>query len=119
MRWVFYSILIFVGKCGVSVVLMLENLQGAHHVTVAGDDSLQRGEYLYISSERLLMDRLIDIDLETFNTMWELSASDGDAPGCFMRLPQWEYHREETNLDSLKLMPNVIYILSFPLFSFG
>ncbi|KDR68351.1 hypothetical protein GALMADRAFT_256978 [Galerina marginata CBS 339.88] len=62
---------------------------GAHHVSVAGSDIRQR-----------------NIDIETFNTMWELSSPKGAASGCFMRLPQTEYHREETNLDTLKLMPN-------------
>jgi len=48
---------------------------------------------------------VVAIDVETFNTMWELSS--GTAPGCFLRLPQTEYYREEPNLDTLKLMPNV------------
>ncbi|KAF8906778.1 hypothetical protein CPB84DRAFT_1769607 [Gymnopilus junonius] len=62
---------------------------GAHHVSVAGSDVKQR-----------------NIDVETFNTMWGLSGPQGAAPGCFMRLPQFEYYREEPNLDTLKLMPN-------------
>ncbi|KAF9566534.1 D-aspartate oxidase [Agrocybe pediades] len=61
---------------------------GAHHVSIAEDDVKQRA-----------------IDIETFNTMWDLSA-DGAAPGCFLRLPQTEYYREEPNLDTLKLMTN-------------
>ncbi|KAH9477468.1 D-amino-acid oxidase [Psilocybe cubensis] len=62
---------------------------GAHHVSVAGDDVAQR-----------------KIDIETFKTMWDLSSPEGDAPGCFKRLKQKEFHREPTNLDTLSLMPN-------------
>ncbi|KJA26857.1 hypothetical protein HYPSUDRAFT_180414 [Hypholoma sublateritium FD-334 SS-4] len=62
---------------------------GAHHVSVAGADPAQR-----------------DIDLETFKTMWELSGPEASAEGCFIRLPQYEFHREETNHDTLGLMPN-------------
>lgn len=39
--------------------------------------------------------------------MWELSGPEAPAEGCFMRLPQYEFHREETNYDTLSLMPNV------------
>ncbi|TFK41512.1 D-amino-acid oxidase [Crucibulum laeve] len=63
---------------------------GAHHVSVARTDLRQR-----------------EMDIETFNTMWELSASGGDAEGCFMRLPQTEYYRTERSKgDTLDLMPN-------------
>ncbi|PPQ74276.1 hypothetical protein CVT26_003900 [Gymnopilus dilepis] len=62
---------------------------GAHHVSVAGSDPVQR-----------------DIDLETFRTMWDLSSPEGAAPACFLRLPQVEYYREEPNLETLKLMPS-------------
>ncbi|KAF9057168.1 nucleotide-binding domain-containing protein, partial [Panaeolus papilionaceus] len=61
---------------------------GAHHVSVAGTDKFQR-----------------EIDLETFQTMWELSEEDGKAPECFMRLPQIEYYRDQRTHDTLKFMP--------------
>ncbi|KAF9486250.1 D-amino-acid oxidase [Pholiota conissans] len=61
---------------------------GAHHVSIAGADPIQR-----------------DIDVETFQTMWDLSGPNGAAQGCFMRIPQFEYYREESNYDTLKLMP--------------
>lgn len=57
--------------------------------------------------EERLKQFMVDIDIETFKTMWELSSPNGEAPGCFKRLRQKEYHREATNLDTLSLMPNV------------
>ncbi|PPR04469.1 hypothetical protein CVT24_013260 [Panaeolus cyanescens] len=61
---------------------------GAHHVSVAGTDEFQR-----------------EIDMETFQTMWELSEEGGKAADCFMRLPQVEYYREQRTHDTLKFMP--------------
>jgi glycine/D-amino acid oxidase-like deaminating enzyme len=37
--------------------------------------------------------------------MWDLSEPDGEAPQCFLRLPQYEFYREESNYDTLELMP--------------
>ncbi|KAF8970431.1 D-amino-acid oxidase [Flammula alnicola] len=62
---------------------------GAHHVSVAGAEISQR-----------------NIDIETFNTMWDLSSPNGPAEGCFMRVPQSEFYRDASNYDTLKLMPN-------------
>ncbi|KAF8156869.1 D-amino-acid oxidase [Crassisporium funariophilum] len=63
---------------------------GAHHVSVAGGDHFQR-----------------KIDIETFNTMWELSENGGAAEGCFLRLPQTEFYRDKRDRhETLELMPN-------------
>jgi D-amino-acid oxidase len=32
------------------------------------------------------------MDKDTFDVMWEMSASGSDAEQCFMRLPQTEYY---------------------------
>lgn len=40
--------------------------------------------------------------------MWDLSSSEGSAPGCFMRVAQAEFYRDDNNnYDTLKLMPSV------------
>ncbi|KAF9011813.1 hypothetical protein BDQ17DRAFT_1344887 [Cyathus striatus] len=55
---------------------------GAHHVSVAGNDRRQQR-----------------IEFETFNTI--------PAEGCFKRLPQYEYYREERETEVvLQKMPN-------------
>ena len=84
--------------------------QGAHHVSVAGADPVQRGASIGTSFSwdgKLIDQSILEIDLETFKTMWALSGPEASAEVCFMRLPQYEYHREKTNYDTLGLMPNV------------
>ncbi|GLB39080.1 putative FAD dependent oxidoreductase [Lyophyllum shimeji] len=62
---------------------------GAHHVSLAGSDMRQR-----------------QMDRETFETLWELSAPGNPAEKCFLRLPQEEYHCEERpRPDVLEIMP--------------
>jgi hypothetical protein len=46
--------------------------------------------------------------MDTFKVMWDLSAPGGGAEGCFLRLDQKEYYREEyAQPDPLKMMPDV------------
>jgi len=67
---------------------------GAHHVSSAGHDK-----------------RLQKLDMDTFKVMWDLSAPGGGAEGCFLRLNQTEYYREEyTQPDPLEIMPDAKYI---------
>jgi hypothetical protein len=56
---------------------------------------------------------IVELDMDTFKVMWDLSAPGGGAEGCFLRLNQTEYYREEyTQPDPLEIMPDVSY--SFP-----
>jgi len=48
------------------------------------------------------------MDQETFKVMWELSAPDGGAEGCFLRIPQTEYYCKGcAKPDHLEFMPDV------------
>jgi hypothetical protein len=49
-----------------------------------------------------------ELDRETFDVMWELSAPGSPAEACFLRLHQEEYYGEEkTQPDPLAFMPEV------------
>ena len=51
---------------------------------------------------------IVELDMDTFKVMWDLSAPGGGAEGCFLRLNQTEYYREEsTQPDPLEIMPDV------------
>ncbi|TRM60337.1 FAD dependent oxidoreductase [Schizophyllum amplum] len=66
------------------------NWAGAHHVSLAGDDVRQQ-----------------NMDRETFDEMWKLSAPGGAAEGCFLRIPQTEmYHQQPREPHELSWMPN-------------
>jgi len=53
-------------------------------------------------------DRTSEMDRETFDVMWELSAPGSPAEGCFLRLKQEEYYGEEkVQPDPLEFMPDV------------
>lgn len=53
-------------------------------------------------------DLLIDIDRETFKTMWEMSAPGGPAEGCFLRITEEElYCQERAQPNPLEVMPDV------------
>ncbi|KAG5643696.1 hypothetical protein DXG03_009745 [Asterophora parasitica] len=48
-----------------------------------------------------------EMDLETFATMWDLSAPGGSAEKCFLRLNEEEFHCEERpQPDVLEMMPD-------------
>jgi hypothetical protein len=48
------------------------------------------------------------MDRETFDVMWKLSAPGSPAEGCFLRLKQEEYYREDRpQPDPLEFMPGV------------
>lgn len=53
-----------------------------------------------------LLSRHIEIDEETFKTMWELSAPGGEAEGCFLRLQQKDYFYDGRD-PHLEWMPDV------------
>ncbi|PPR07754.1 hypothetical protein CVT24_003704, partial [Panaeolus cyanescens] len=44
-----------------------------------------------------------DADYATFLEMWKLAADDGDAPACFLRIPQTEYY-----IDSTRQEPGIL-----------
>jgi len=51
---------------------------------------------------------MIELEEETFNVMWELSASGNDAEECFLRIPQMEYmFVDRPKPEPLEKMPNV------------
>jgi len=51
---------------------------------------------------------IAELDMDTFEVMWDLSAPGGGAEACFLRLNQTEYYREEyTQPDPLEIMPDV------------
>jgi hypothetical protein len=51
---------------------------------------------------------MIELEEETFNVMWELSASGSDAEECFLRIPQTEYFVvDPPKPEPLEKMPNV------------
>lgn len=46
--------------------------------------------------------------MDTFQVMWSMSAPGGRAEGCFLRLDQTEYYREEDMQPNfLEMMPGV------------
>ena len=47
-----------------------------------------------------------EIDQDTFQVMWEMSAPGGEAEGCFLRLPQTDYFYDGRN-PHLEWMPDV------------
>ncbi|CAL1708766.1 unnamed protein product [Somion occarium] len=80
---------------------------GAHHVSHAEGEPRQQ-----------------KIDQETFDVMWALSAPGGDAEGCFLRIPQYDYYFDgrDTHLDWMpdfkklsqdSLIPNAVTGASF------
>ncbi|KAL1715116.1 hypothetical protein EV715DRAFT_256573 [Schizophyllum commune] len=71
------------------------NWAGAHHVSLCGDDERQK-----------------NMDRETFDVMWNLSAPGGAAEGCFLRIPQTEmYHQQHRQPHELEeWMPNFKYL---------
>jgi len=46
-----------------------------------------------------------DISRKTFDIMWEMSAPDHPASGCFMRIQQTEFYEEEREPSALDVMP--------------
>jgi hypothetical protein len=51
---------------------------------------------------------LAEMDKETFQKMWDLSAPGGQAEGCFLRLQQTEwYHELRKDFSSFSWMPDV------------
>jgi D-amino-acid oxidase len=54
------------------------------------------------------------MDKETFDVMWALSAPDGPAPGCFLRIPQTEYYADAIpRPHDLEHMPDVSLPVQF------
>ncbi|KNZ81608.1 D-amino-acid oxidase [Termitomyces sp. J132] len=69
---------------------------GAHHVSLASStDSKQQGKLLYLDYDSALSGLEIEMDLETFKVMWEMSAPGSLTENCFLRMTQEEYHCEE------------------------
>ena len=51
---------------------------------------------------------VLEMDQETFKTMWELSAPGGPAEGCFLRIQENEYFAEPiATPEVLQVMPDV------------
>jgi D-amino-acid oxidase len=49
-----------------------------------------------------------ELDKDTFKVLWDMSAPGSGAEGCFLRLDQTEYYREQyTQPDPLETMPDV------------
>ncbi|KAH9932229.1 D-amino-acid oxidase [Fomitopsis serialis] len=65
------------------------NHKGAHHMLYTGRDAREK-----------------EIEAETFNTMWELSAPGGVAEHCFRRIKETEYYRNEVELQ-VNWMPDL------------
>lgn len=56
-----------------------------------------------------------ELDMDTFEVMWNLSAPGGGADGCFLRLKQSEFRYEKSTnwTDALSKMPDVINLAGF------
>jgi hypothetical protein len=51
---------------------------------------------------------LSEMDKETFDVMWNMSAPEGPATGCFLRIPQVEYYADaKPRPHELEHMPDV------------
>ena len=61
----------------------------------------------------------IEMDRETFVTMWSMSGVGTDAEHCFLRIPQTEYYAEEhvSKGNGLEVMPGVSWTQLHPYFS--
>jgi hypothetical protein len=97
----------------------LNNLQGAHHVSLAGDDARQQSQFIYV--RRYFSFTLISIalDRETFKVMWQMSEENEPAEKCFMRIQELEYFiGTKDQFSAIHVMPDVSAPLDLNLLAF-
>ena len=80
--------------------------QGAHHVSHAEGEKVQESTYSYYILGYRTPLKLAELDRETFEVMWEMSAPGGEAEGCFLRISQTDYFYDGRDVH-LDWMPDV------------
>ena len=82
-------------------------MQGAHHVSHAEGDPVQESTWLFLPQQPFVTQPMgTELDRETFEVMWAMSAPGGEAEGCFLRVSQTDYFYDGRDVH-LDWMPDV------------